>query len=42
MVELPLKFKKSKANCKGILAFLDCFFLLFLDFDRGVLVILGS
>jgi len=41
MTELPLKFEKSKADCGSALVFLDWFFLLCLDFDRGVLVILG-
>jgi len=41
MTELPLKFEKSKADYGSALVFLDWFFLLCLDFDRGVLVILG-
>jgi hypothetical protein len=41
MAKLHLEFEKSKANCGGLLVLLDWFFLLFLNFDRGILVILG-
>ena len=41
MTELPLEFEKSKADCESVLVFLDLFFLLFLDFDKSLLVILG-
>jgi len=42
MAKLHLEFEKSKANCGGLLVLLDWFFfLLFLNFDRGILAILG-
>jgi hypothetical protein len=42
MTELPLELKKIKANCRGCFGLSRLFFfLLFLDFDRRVLVILG-